>query len=271
MALTDHQRGILARLATFRIERQESYLAGGAALTVATGSPRLSRDIDLFHDSQEALLATWEDDRRILAEGGYGIEVRRLFPTFVEAFVRKGGSAAVVQWAVDSAFRFFPLVRNASALPTLHPFDLATNKALALIGRLEPRDWIDLVACHDRIQNLGYLCWAASGKDPGTNPSLIVGEAGRSARYTQVEFDSLSFEGRPPDAADLSARWKKMLVEARSIVAALPTEQVGTCVLDAEGKLFQGDPGRAAEALAAGALRFHKGAIRGSIPRFIEP
>lgn len=30
MALTDYQRGILALLAAERIERQESYLAGGA-------------------------------------------------------------------------------------------------------------------------------------------------------------------------------------------------------------------------------------------------
>jgi hypothetical protein len=270
MALTDYQRGILALLALHRIERQESYLAGGAALTVATSSPRLSRDIDLFHDTQEALLSTWEDDRRILAAGGYDIEVRRQYPTFVEAFVRKGGSAVIVQWAVDSAFRFFPLVLDASTLPTLHPFDLATNKTLALIGRLEPRDWIDLVACHDRIQPLGFLCWAACGKDPGTNPSLIAGEAGRSARYTQVEVDGLSFEGQPPDAAALSVRWKTMLAEALSIIAALPTDEVGTCVLDAGGKLFRGGREKLAGALSAGGVRFHCGSIRGSVPRFID-
>ena len=270
MALTDYQRGILALLADHRIERQESYLAGGAALTVATASPRISQDIDLFHDTQEALLSTWEDDRRILADGGYGIEVKRQYPTFVEAFVRKSGSAVIVQWAVDSAFRFFPLVREASALPSLHPFDLATNKTLALIGRLEPRDWIDLLGCHDRIQPLGFLCWAACGKDPGTNPSLIVSEAGRSGRYTQVEVDGLSFEGRAPVAAELSVRWKTMLAEARRIVAALPTEEVGTCVLNTEGELFRGNQELLAGAIAGGRLRFHRGAIRGSIPRFID-
>ncbi|MGA2977071.1 MAG: nucleotidyl transferase AbiEii/AbiGii toxin family protein [Spirochaetia bacterium] len=270
MALTDYQRGILALLATHRIERQESYLAGGAALTVATESPRLSRGIDLFHDTREALLSTWEEDHRILAAGGYSIEVRRQYPTFVEAAVRKGGSAVIVQWAVNSAFRFFPLVRDVSALPSLHPFDLATNKTLALIGRVEPRDWIDLIACHDRIQPIGLLCWAASGKDPGTNPTLIVSEAGRSARYTQVEIDGLSFEEHPPDTASLSVRWKAMLSEARTIIAALPTEEVGTCVLDAKGKLFRGDQVQIGTALAGGMLRFHRGTIRGSIPRFIE-
>jgi hypothetical protein len=157
MALTGCQRSILALLAARRIERQESYLAGGAALTAATDSPRLSRDLDLFHDTREALLATWDDDRRILESDGYGIEVKRQLAAFIEAVVRKDGSAVTVEWAVDSAFRFFPLVRGPESLPSLHPFDLATNKALALIGRLEPRDWIDLVACHDRIQQLGFL------------------------------------------------------------------------------------------------------------------
>ena len=270
MALTDYQRGILALLSRHRISLQESYLAGGAALNEATASPRLSRNIHLFHDTQEALLSTWEDDRRILTEGGYAVEARRQFPAFVEAFVRRDADAVVVQWAVDSAFRFFPLVRGPAGLPSLHPFDLATNKALALIGRLEPRDWVDLAACHDRIQHLGLLCWAACGKDPGTNPSMILSEASRSGRYAQVELDGLSFEGNTPDAAALSVRWKAMLAEARTVISVLPADEVGTCVLDAGASLYKGDPGHLAGALAGGELRFHRGSIRGSIPRFMD-
>lgn len=270
MALTNYQRGILALLAARRIERQESYLAGGAALGAATGSPRLSRDIDLFHDTREALLSTWEDDRRILVSEGYDLDVKRQAPTFVEAFVRKGGAVVSVEWAVDSAFRFFPLARGPEALPSLHPFDLATNKTLALIGRLEPRDWIDLIACHERIQQLGFLCWAACGKDPGTNPSMIVSEAGRSARYTQAEIDGLSFDGPPPVAAELAVRWKAMLAEAREIIDSLPTTMAGTCVLGDDGTLFRGDRRELETAAAAGTLRYHEGSIRGSIPRFLD-
>jgi hypothetical protein len=269
MALTEYQREILAQLARERISRQESYLAGGAALTEATASPRRSKDIDLFHDTQEALVATWLDDRRILSGAGYAVEPRRELAVFVEAVVRKGTEAVLVQWAVDSAFRFFPLVKGPGDLPALHPFDLATNKALALIGRLEPRDWIDLVSCHDRIQHLGLLCWAACGKDPGTNPSLILAEAARSGRYTQIELEALSFEGTPPDAAALSIRWKGMLTEARTVVSALPPAEVGTCVLGSDGSLFQGGPLAVAQALAAAGLKYHRGSIRGSLPRFV--
>jgi len=270
MALTEYQRGILALLAEQRIERQESYLAGGAALTVAAASSRISMDIDLFHDSREALLATFEDDRRILSGAGYSVEPRRQFPSFVEAIVRRAGSSVVVEWAVDSAFRFYPLVREPGSLPTLHPFDLATNKVLALIGRLEPRDWIDLIACHDRIQPLGFLCWAACGKDPGTNPTMILREATRSGRYTQDEVGGLAFEGRAPDSVDLSNRWRTMLAEARAITEALPPAEVGKCVLDASGMPFRGTAETVRSALAEGSLRYHRGSLRGSLPRFAE-
>ena len=269
MALTKYQHEILALLARLRIFKQESYLAGGAALTEATSSPRLSRDIDLFHDTQEALLSTWEEDRRILSDGGYVVETRVELPAFVEAVVRKDSQAVLVQWAVDSAFRFFPLVKGPADLPALHPFDLATNKALALIGRLEPRDWIDLIACHHKIQHVGLLCWAASGKDPGTNPTLILSEAGRSGRYTQEELNGLAFDGEAPDAALLAVQWKSMLAEARDAISKLPVTEVGACVLDADGSLFHGNIVRLEESLARGALRFHRGSIRGSMPRLV--
>ena len=48
--------------------------------------------------------------------------------------------SVLLQWVKDSAFRFFPLVEHADFGLTLHPFDLATNKVLALVGRLEVRD-----------------------------------------------------------------------------------------------------------------------------------
>jgi hypothetical protein len=43
----------------------------------------------------------------------------------------------------------------------LHPFDLATNKVLALVGRVAARDWIDIITCHERLSPFGLLAWAA--------------------------------------------------------------------------------------------------------------
>lgn len=58
--------------------------------------------------------------------------------------------------------------------------------------------------CHDAVQPLGYLAWAAAGKDPGFGPLAIIEEAARSVRYTQLELDALDFEGPAPNAAELS-------------------------------------------------------------------
>jgi hypothetical protein len=128
------------------------------------------------------------------------------------------------------AFRFFPLVQHEDFGLTLHPFDLATNKVLALVGRLEARDWVDVINCHERIQRFGYLAWAASGKDPGFSPAAILEQAGRSARYSVAEIAELSFAGPPPDAAELSRRWHAMLNEARDLVSILPPAEIGKCV-----------------------------------------
>ena len=97
----------------------------------------------------------------------------------------------VVQWAHDSAYRFFPLVEHADLGLTLHPFDLATSKVLALVGRVEPRDFVDILTCDREVQPLGCLAWAACGKDPGFSPSAILALAARSARYSEAELRGL--------------------------------------------------------------------------------
>lgn len=188
-------------------------------------------------------------------------------PEFVEARVRGDGDFVLLEWARDSAFRFFPLVAHAELGLTLHPFDLATNKVLALVGRLEARDWIDLIHCHERLQPLGYLIWAACGKDPGFGPLGLLEEAGRTSRYSADEINALTFSGPPPDASVLSRQWHAALAQAREILAALPLESTGQAVLTMEGQLFGGPSAALREALKAGRLRFHRGALRGVFPQ----
>ena len=183
MALTEFQRALCRLIARHRLVSGESYVAGAVALNTLTGATRLSRDIDLFHDTATAVSAAWEADRRLLEANGCQVRAQREREAFVEAIVSRGGESVLMQWAADSAFRFFPLVTHEDFGLTLHPFDLATNKVLALVGRVEARDWVDVIQCHERIQRLGYLAWAASGKDPGFSPAAILEQAGRSARY----------------------------------------------------------------------------------------
>jgi len=267
MALTEFQQTLCRLIAANRIEQGEAYVAGGAALNLLAQGSRISRDIDLFHDTLEALEATWQADRRLIESQGYTLRTLHERPGYVEALVGKGPDTVLMQWTRDSAFRFFPLVQHEEFGLVLHPFDLATNKVLALAGRLEMRDWIDMITCHDHIQPLGYLAWAACGKDPGFSPLTILEQAHRSGRYTAAELDGLSFEGPPPDLADLSRKWHRILAEAHEVVTALPVDGVGKCVLDREGQLCGADPTQLREALAGDALTFHPGSIRGAYPQ----
>ncbi|NQU10583.1 hypothetical protein HQ590_07330 [bacterium] len=269
MALTEFQRGICRLIAAQRVAQGESYVAGGVALNTVLAAPRLSRVIDLFHDTDEALAATYAVDRQLLESHQYQVEVIRERIGFVEAVVRRQQDSVLLQWARDSAYRFFPLVEHADFGLVLHPYDLATNKVLALVGRLEARDWVDLIHCAERIQPLGYLVWGACGKDPGFSPRAILEQAGRTSRYSAAELAALAFAGPAPDAADLSQRWHRLLQEAADIVRTLPPDEVGRGVVDRAGALFTGNLASLRRALARQDVRFHAGSVRGALPRLL--
>ena len=152
---------------------------------------------------------------------------------------------------------------------TLHPFDLATNKVLAMVGRLEVRDWVDAINADRRLQPLGYLLWAACGKDPGYSPGSLLAHARRTTHYSAVEVAQLEFEGAAPDARALASDWHGMLAEAATIIDLLPPEQAGNCVLDAENSLLTSGSGRLPRALAQRRIRFHAGSLGGAYPRLV--
>lgn len=266
MSITAFQRGICRLIAAERRRTGESYVAGGVALNTLLSAPRVSRDVDLFHDTTEALQVSAAQDRTALSAQGYDVRIARESLAFVEATVAKDGNTVILQWVRDSAFRFFPLVEDDTFGLVLHPFDLATNKVLALAGRLEARDWLDTLECHDKIQQLGYLVWAACGKDPGFSPSSLLNEARRASHYSQVELNELAFDTGPPDAKLLGERWHSSLAEAVRVVAVLPHRDVGKAVLAESLELYRGSSETLAGDLARGAIRFHEGSIRGAWP-----
>ena len=148
MALTELQRRVCRLIAANRI-------AGG------------ENNIDLFHDTEEALDRTWRADRALLQAEGYAVAVLRERPSHIQAEISQGTGTVLAEWVRDSAYRFFPLVEHAELGLTLHPFDLATNKVLALVGRVEVRDWVDVIECDSRLQPLGYLGLGGFPARPG--------------------------------------------------------------------------------------------------------
>ena len=270
MAVTRFQATVLRRIAHSRIASGETYIAGGLALNHQLNAPRVSHDIYVFNDSAEALQAAYASDCAALRDAGFEVKERRQSPFFIEVTVSgTSGEATNIQWVRDSAFRFFPLVEDELLGLTLHPFDLATNKLLALMGREVPRDWVDTITCHAKLQPLPYLAWAACGKDLGYNPAFILDLAMR-VRYVQVELDSFVESEEKLDAAVLCRKWHEMVIAARDTIRLLPAEEAGKAVMTREGGLFKGTDDEFRAALAAGGIVFHEGHLGGAWPQIVQ-
>jgi len=269
MAVTRFQAEVLKLLARSRISNGETYVAGGLALNHQLRRPRVSEDIDLFNNSYDALVFAADSDRKVLIEAGYDVVLRRERDYIVEVTVSRGSEATDIQWVQDSAYRFFPLVTDDLLGLTMHPFDLATNKLLALAGRRVPRDWVDMVSCADVLQPLAFLAWAANGKDQGLTPNFILDMCARTT-YVQAELDLVVRSEVPVDAAALSRKWHEMVNAARETVKLLPPEEVGKVVMMRDGGLFCGSDDEFRSALADGEIVFHEGVIGGAWPMIVE-
>ncbi|MDQ6621882.1 MAG: nucleotidyl transferase AbiEii/AbiGii toxin family protein [Verrucomicrobiota bacterium] len=224
MPLTDFQRDVFRLLASHR--HPDSYVAGATPLHRQADSPRFSEDIDIFHDAEEAVARAAENDLRVLAENGYQIERTLITPAFQRAGIRKQNEVLKLEWAVDSAFRFFPVQPDDDFGFTLHIADLATNKILALAGRWEARDFIDTLYLHRTYAQLGLLAWAAAGKDPGLTPLFILEQAARFNRLNADELAAVLGSGKL-DLPKMKADWLRMLDSAQRIIRSLPTEDMG--------------------------------------------
>ena len=268
MAVTAFQSEVLKRSARSRIDGGERYIAGGLALNHQLKRPRISSDIDVFNSSYSALERAADHDCAVLKDAGYDIRVTRKRDYIVEVVVSKDSGSTELQWVQDSAYRFFPLIEDELLGLTLHPFDLATNKLLALASRRVPRDWVDTITCSEDIQPLGLLAWAANGKDLGLTPNYILEMCSRT-NYTPPEFEMAIRNAGDYNLADLSAKWHEMIWRARDTVKLLPPSEVGKAVMTKDGNLFKGDDEALKAALAAGELEFHDGTIGGAWPRII--
>jgi hypothetical protein len=235
MPLTEFQRELLAELA--KGQSDERYLAGGAALHFAPNSARYSDDLDFFHDSVERVASAFSADRTRLEAAGYSVNVGVSQPGFVRATVTRGDQATRVDWAHDSAWRFMPLVRDPLGGLLLHPVDLATNKVLALAGRDEPRDFVDILFVHANVLPLGAVCWAAVGKDPGFTPLSLLELLKRRGRYRSEEFARLDLVV-PFDVVAAKRTWLAALDEADAFIRTRPPDEIGCLYWSSSSKSF---------------------------------
>ena len=135
------------------------------------------------------------------------------------------------------------------------------NKVLALAGRGELRDYLDVLHLQRHHLSLGALAWAACGKDIGYTPQFLLEEAQRLAHYPASLLSALHLS-EPVDLVECKKQWLESVHAAKALFDRLPAEEVGCLYLDAKGKPVTPDPTSA----EFSTLRRHFGSVRGTWP-----
>jgi predicted nucleotidyltransferase component of viral defense system len=166
--LTNLQKKILHSLSLLP-DKEAFYLTGGTALSAVFLKHRRSNDLDFFTNIEELIRPLSQKLEASLKKEVFKVETLRGFHSFVELSVSSGNDSAVVHFALDSPFRFeqpsdfdeIPGIKIDSLI------DIATNKLLALFGRAELRDFIDIYFLIKDHFNKIELIEKAAQKDPG--------------------------------------------------------------------------------------------------------
>ena len=266
MPLTDFQKEVMVVLASNRSE--SSHVAGGLVLNASDDSARFSRDFDFFHEAVEDLVVSSERDLEALNAAGF--DVRKVErdgewskpASFRKAYVTRGQDKVALDWAHDSAFRFFPIVPDDLLGWRLHLFDMATNKALALSARMETRDYVDMLEL-TRHYPLEAIVWAACGKDPGFNPLSLLKMMIRFARIDPLELHKI--KARKLDPIALKEEWIAVSDRAREQMTLLADENPDMPI----GVAFVDDRGNPGWIRSDSTLRIHHPSLRGCWPTMI--
>jgi hypothetical protein len=182
-------------------------LAGGAALIVRGDVQRQTRDLDFFGLTGDAVDRLAPAVRRALSADGLTVGHAQLNPGFVRFVVSDGDQVTELDLGTDA--RLFPAEPGRIA-PTLTGEELAVDKVLAVFGRAEARDFVDLMALEPRY-GLDRLSELAAQKDLGFEPDLFADMLGRFDRLRRDEFelDDAEFERLRGHVG----RWRELTTE----------------------------------------------------------
>jgi hypothetical protein len=178
--LQEHVASIVAGLA----EAEGFALAGGAALIARGEIQRETRDLDFFGlapDDVDRLVPAVD---RALQEAGLVVRRVQVSPGFARLIVESGDDSTELDLGADA--RLFPVEPRRPA-PTLSGEELAVDKVLAVFGRAEARDFVDLAAVEARY-GLDRLFELAAEKDHGFTHEMFAEMAGRFSRLRPEEF-----------------------------------------------------------------------------------
>jgi Nucleotidyl transferase AbiEii toxin, Type IV TA system len=139
--LTPLQEEVAAVIAALA-EAKDFALAGGAALIMREQIERGTRDLDFFGLSAAAVDRLAPAAEQALRRAGFDVERVLSGAGFARLVVQGFGEQTEVDLAADA--RLFPAELGRAGTPLLASEELAVDKVLAVFGRAEARDFIDL-------------------------------------------------------------------------------------------------------------------------------
>lgn len=166
-------------------EAKEFALAGGAALIARGDVQRETRDLDFFGLTADAVDRLVPAVDRALRDAGLAVRHIQVNPGFARLVVESADDRTELDLAADA--RLFPAEPGEPA-PMLRGEELAVDKVLALFGRAEARDFIDLMEVEPRY-GLDRLCNLAAEKDRGFSPAILAEMLARFSRLRREEFE----------------------------------------------------------------------------------
>jgi hypothetical protein len=171
--LTSFQKRILKAFTEIE-ESKAFYLTGGTALSVFYLAHRLSEDFDLFTSKEPLIALVAQKFKSALDNLGIHVQVIRSFSSFWEAVAGEGEESFKIQLAYDSPFMLAALTERDNLW--IHSFeDIAAGKLLALYGRAEERDFIDIYCIvKDGKISLEQMIELAKKKDPGLDEYYLA-------------------------------------------------------------------------------------------------
>jgi len=169
--LTALQREVLD--AFFQRERG-FFLTGGAALAGFHLGHRMTDDLDLFTPQQ----AAFDRGRFVLADVaaavGGTLEVRQDAPGFKRLVLTRGDEGLVIDLVKDVGPQLHADKLDRDNILLDPPDEILANKLVALVGRAEERDLVDVMFLERAGYSIEAALSAALAKDGGCTPATLA-------------------------------------------------------------------------------------------------
>ena len=174
MPISELQREV-ATIALRAAARNGFALAGGNALIAHGIIDRPTDDVDLFSNEETGVAAAADAVESALAEAGFVAERRDRMAGLGDVF--EGMGEGLAEWIITAPggqqtmlqMAYFDRTRGPVTMdvgPVLDLEDVAAGKAVALVSRVEPRDYVDTAAALERY-TVDQLIDLAKRLDPG--------------------------------------------------------------------------------------------------------